>query len=100
MEFNSTMPTKLRDRYLKIWAGVTPVHAITLPLHYIDSHFPREKIILALDHLLKKGIVGTNFVEWFNTKCQSSHLEMHRELLKFVEREKRTRRLFAGDIQK
>lgn len=90
------MPQKIRNLYLKIWNGVHPVHSVTAPLHYLECMFPREKIIVALKYLVNTGITGNNFIDWYLTKCKGSNLEMHRELLRAVERDRHTRSLLAG----
>jgi hypothetical protein len=97
----TAMPQKIRDLYLLIWAGVSPVHDVTSHLHYLDSMFPREKLEEALKYLVGRGITGKNFIEWFNIKCAGSHLGMHRELMRAVERERYQRRLTVQkDLQK
>jgi hypothetical protein len=96
---NNTMPEKLRKLYLSVWAGVTPVHAITVPMHYLDCMFPREKLEEALKYLLKNGITGPLFIEWYYSTCHASNLEMHRELMRAVEKERHLRKLSVKDLR-
>lgn len=90
------MPDKLRSLYLHVLNDAEPIHQITGPLHYLDCMFPREKLEEALKILVRKGITGRNFIEWFHTKCGASGLEMHRQLIKEVERARYARKLFAS----
>lgn len=89
------MSQKLRSLYLAVWNGVNPVHTITSPLHYLECMFPREKLEPALRYLIRSGITGNQFTDWYFTKCKGSNLEMHRELVRAVDRDRYMRRLTA-----
>ena len=86
-----------REMFLAIWNNHKPVDDVTIPLFYLDSHLPNNMIMPALVLLLKKGITGSNFVEWFNTKCKSSNLEMHREIKRMLKKDLELKPLFASE---
>lgn len=92
------MHQNLRTLYLKIVGNAKNLHDVTLKLHYLDTMFPRSKLKPALETLIKTGCTGENFIEWFNTTCKRSNLEMHRELIKMVERDRELRRLTGKDL--
>lgn len=95
-----SVPGRITQKCFKIWAGATPITLISIPLEYLIFHFPAEKIEHALSYLIRKGITGKNFIEWYFTTCKSSNLEMQRELLRCVERECEQRKLTAKDLRK
>ncbi len=80
---------------LTIWAGVMPVHPVTSPLFYLDTHFPREKLDSALIWLIKNGLVGERFVALIHEQCAGSNLELLRYLLQKVEKTADLRPLVA-----
>jgi hypothetical protein len=90
------MPPKLRTLYLAVWNGLNPPHAVTTKLHYLDAFFPRTKLEAALKYLIKNQLTGAKFVEWYADTCSGSDLEMHRELMKQVERTRIRRALTAA----
>lgn len=93
--YEYTLAPKLKALFLKVWNGHNAFEEITPHLHYLDVFFPRAKIEEALKYLVKNNLTGKRFVEWFMMDCDGSQLEMHRELLKRVEKDREARRLFA-----
>lgn len=101
MALTAGMNPRHRELFLKIWAGYQPYHAVTQRLYYLDSHFPPNKIGFALTRLLRHGLKGRAFVDWFAEACGGSDLEMMRVLMSWAENEKKTRALYlAGDLKK
>ena len=94
----SNMSPKLRSLYLNIWAGLAPPHGVTSRLHYLDTFFPRHKLESALKWLVRNKITGQRFVDWIETDCFGSQLEMHRKLLQIVEKERYMRVLTNKDL--
>lgn len=90
-----TMTNERRSLLLKIWAGHAPIHDITFPLFQLNANFPKRALDDALRVLVKRGIVGMNFVVWFNVDCKKSYLEMHRKLVSMLEKAP-VRALVAG----
>lgn len=84
-----------RKLYLEILDGLSPPHGVTTRLHYLDSHFPPNKILLALEYLISNKIKGRKFLEWYQTTCLNSDLTMMAELMRVVEHEQRRRVLLA-----
>lgn len=80
---------------LTIWQGYEPHQAVTTRLYFLDAHFPDDKLDIALRWLIKNKLTGKSFVDWVSERCIGSNLEMHRELMKHVEREKTVRKLYA-----
>lgn len=76
-------------------------NVVTLPpiLYWINEMFPDDKVEDALRWLIRKGITGNNFEEWFVLTCDKSTLELQRHLLRGVERERHLRRLFPKDLK-
>lgn len=93
------MSTKRRDFYFKIIDNVHNFHPITWRLHYLESHFPQEKLDTALGWLTHNGIVGTKFVTWFNEECSKSDLEMIRLLLSIVDNLQQGRIIAGKDFR-
>lgn len=86
-----------RELYLSVWNDYKPVDHVMVSMHYIETHFQREMIVPALLLLIKKGITGKNFVEWFNTTCRGSNLEMHREIKRMLKKDLYLKPLFAAE---
>lgn len=81
------MTARRRDLYLRIVDNRSDVHPITLRLHFLENHFPYEKLDGALFWLVRNNYVGSKFIMWFRTECHSSDLEMHAKLLQIVNNE-------------
>ena len=92
----NALTPKRRKLMLSVLDGYQPFHAVTAQLHYLDNHFPSEKLDAALYWLLKNGIKGKRFVEWFKGDCAGSQLEMHRHLLARLEKTRGLAPVFAG----
>lgn len=80
------MSEKRRELYFKIIDHARDIHPITLRLHFLDNHFPLEKLDLALGWLVQHNYTGRSFLLWFEHVCKNSDLEMHRILLSIVEK--------------
>lgn len=78
------IPPQRRELYLRIWDNYPKFHLITWRLHFIDGHFPPDKIDRALKWLIANRHTGAAFVRWFSIECKNSDLEMHRKLLEVV----------------
>jgi len=92
------MQRNVRELYFKIIGNSQQLHDVAIHLHFLDNMCPREKLEPALKYLVRKGITGNNFIEWYRTKCKGSDLEMLRELTRAVERDLRLRHLTVKDI--
>lgn len=82
--FNDIPPHR-RELYYRIINGERDFHPITLRLHFLNDHFPPDKIDRALTWLVKYNVVGKAFISWFRMQCHASDLEMHSRLLTVVE---------------
>lgn len=92
---------KIRRLMLKIWneeTGETECLTLTSALHYLDCHFPKEKIAPALDWLIANKIVGKKFLEYLAYECSNSYLELHARLLARVERLAENSRKFKAGV--
>ena len=89
--FDYPLSETKRHLYLKVWAGYFPFDDVGHCLHFIDCHFPEDKLEYALRWLIRNKITGKSFIDWFRDKCGGRNLEMHRELLKGVENERDSR---------
>lgn len=88
---------EMRRLYLKVWAGHEPKHVIASRLHYLDCHFPGDKLKPAIRWLIQNGLTGARFVEFVNQDCSGSNLELHRMLLAILYREhKKAVHILAG----
>lgn len=92
------MDKQIRKLMLNVIKDHSAFEDITLPLYFLDGHFPPTKLEKALSWLIAQGFTGPRFVEWFKFECMSSNLEMHRKLLEAVEKLPRgeRRRIRAG----
>ncbi len=79
------MTNRRRELYFRVIDNYPNVHAITFRLHFLDNHFPPNKLDRALAWLVLNGISGTKFLDWFKVECKSSDLEMHRLLVSVVD---------------
>jgi hypothetical protein len=100
-EINNPMTEVRRELNLRIVNGETDqiiLHQITRPLYFLDQYFPPKHLNKALIWLIEHGLIGKNFIAWYNAKtplklgkvthaagCCGSDLEMHRILLSVVE---------------
>lgn len=86
-----------RFQYLKIVGDHPTPHEIAHRLHFLDTHFPQAKLAAALSWLIKSNLMGTRFAHWVEFELHGSNLELHRELLRRVERdEDKKRAILAG----
>jgi hypothetical protein len=81
----ASIPPARREMYLRIVGNVTDVHPITHRLHFLDTHFPPNKLDKALSWLCKNNVTGDYFVKWFRQYCSNSDLEMVARLLRIVD---------------
>jgi hypothetical protein len=81
----SDIPPHRREIYFRIINGEQDFHPITLRLHFLNDHFPIDKLDRALKWLIAHNIVGKLFVNWFRMQCHNSDLEMHSRLLRVVD---------------
>lgn len=79
------MPARRRELYFRVIDTYQDIHAITHRLHFLDNHFPPNKLDQALAWLVLNGTVGAKFIRWFKEECKSSDLEMHRMLLSVID---------------
>ena len=93
------MTNEIRELIYRVWGGASDMHAILTKMHYLDSMFPRDKLEPALRYLVRQGITGDRFVDWYGTKCFGSDLEMHRELMRVVETDLMLRPLTFRDLR-
>ena len=70
-----------RDMFFRIINGEKDFHPIALRLHFLNDHFPDQKLDRALKWLVTNRIVGRAFNEWYKLQCSGSDLEMHARLL-------------------
>ncbi len=89
------MTTRRRELYFRIIDSYADIHPITHRLHFLDNHFPPEKLDKALAWLISNDTTGRKFVSWFTVECKGSDLEMHRLLLSAVDNQK-LRPVIAG----
>ena len=83
-KYIKNIPDKRRDYYFRIIDNQANIHAITMRLFYLDSHFPISKLDTALLWLINNNLTGKKFVDWFENICKASDLELHRLLLGIV----------------
>jgi len=97
---NSVYPidTKIRQLMQTIWAGTASTDIYGPAMHYLDCHFPKNKIELALSWLVSNKLIGKRFDEFFQDDCRGSNLQLHSRLLAQVEKMPRgeARRIIAG----
>lgn len=79
------IPPHRRELYFRIINGEPDFHPITLRLHFLNDHFPVDKLDRALKWLVKNNVVGKIFLNWVRTQCNNSDLEMHSKLLAVVD---------------
>lgn len=79
------IPAQRRTLYFKVIDGYSKLHLIAQRLHFLEDHFPPDKIDTALKWLVSNRLVHAKFVEWFKIECHNSDLEMHRKLLQVVD---------------
>jgi hypothetical protein len=79
------LPELRRELYLSVIDSYHDLHEIALRLHFLDNHFPLEKLDIALKWLVVNKITGGEFVAWFKYSCKGSDLEMHRLLLAIID---------------
>jgi hypothetical protein len=99
MQAYPRMSQERRKLYLSIWAGYEDTHSITTRFHYLDAHFPDEKLNAALNWLLRNQLTGKRFVEFVRAECFNSNLELHRKLLEKINVEKGVRILYGKDFR-
>lgn len=79
------IPERRREFYFRILNGEQNFNPITLRFHFLEDHFPKDKLDLALVWLIKNNVVGKAFLTWFKAQCHGSDLEMHSRLLSIVQ---------------
>jgi hypothetical protein len=80
------MSPERREMFLRLVDTMRPpAHEVSWRLHFLDNHFPPDKLDRALRWLIKNDLVGKKFVMWFKSECKNSDLEMHRYLLRVVD---------------
>lgn len=79
------IPPKRRELYLRVLNNAQDIHPITHRLHFLDDHFPPNKIDTALTWLINNNFIGASFIAWWDGACKKSDLEMHRLLLAIVD---------------
>jgi len=88
---------KVRTLMLTIWNGDAKLESYAPAMHYLDCHFPENKIELALAWLVKNNLRGKRFTDYLEHDCGGSFLELHRKLLQQVEKATQdARRIMAG----
>lgn len=89
------IPPHRRELMLKIWAAYLPMHAVLQPLCFLDMHMHPEAFDLSMKWLIRNGLTGAKFVEFYQT-IGGSDLELQRRLLMQLESTKEYKRLYAG----
>lgn len=79
------IPPRRRELYFRIIDNEADFHPITLRLHFLNDHFPPDKLDAALRWLVSHDLVGRHFVLWFKTQCGNSDLNLHAKLLSVIE---------------
>lgn len=80
------MQSSRREKYLTIWNGFAPMHAVLDPLSYLELRAPVHLVEPMLDWLIKNKIQGKKFFEFYLTECKGSDLELLRVLTAKVKR--------------
>lgn len=76
------IPDHRRELYFRIIDDYgVDFHLLAHRLHFLEEHFPLEKLDAALRWLINENFTGVRFVNWFKHSCKGSDLEMHRVLL-------------------
>jgi len=70
-----------RELFMRILDNEIDIHPITMRLHFLDNHFPPEKLDNALTWLVANNLIGKRFISWYTFVCKNSDLELHRLLL-------------------
>lgn len=96
--FVDYIPPHRKQIYFRIIDNVSAqnLHPITLRLHFLEEHFPPNKLDEALIWLVKNNVTGLRFINWFNHQCKSSDLEMHARLIAIVDNNRIIERPIAG----
>lgn len=84
--FTDYIPAHRKELYYKIINDYHDLHTITLRLHFLEEHFPPNRLNEALGWLVRHRYTGKNFIQWFLFACKNSDLEMHRYLLAEIDR--------------
>lgn len=91
-DYVKTMSEATRMRMLEI---IDDVEGVLPHLYYLYTHFPRYRLEAALHYLATNKIRGAKFIEFWRSLGESD-LEVHRYLIKALERIKGERTLIMG----
>lgn len=92
------IPKSTIELYFRVRANHPNVHYIAYYLEYLTFHIPERMLVPALEWLVKNKIVGERFIEFIHNDCAKSGLEMIRYLTMRLEKEQKTRKLYAMDL--
>lgn len=95
MEISAKIP-RLAD---KIRDGHKATSFIAYYLEYLIFHSKPSHVEPSFSWLLKNGMTGQKFVDFIKVDCRESGLEMIRYITMRLEKEKKLRRLTAGDMR-
>jgi hypothetical protein len=98
-EQSKEIPIRALDLCTAIWAGAQPVHACAYYLEFLVFNLPKNRLIPALEWLLKRGIKGELFADFVATQCAGSGLELIRHVTKGIEKDLKLRKIYARDLQ-
>lgn len=100
---NDAYPIKneVRKLMLTIYGDGANYDAFGTAMHYLDCHFPAEKLEAALSWLVRNKLTGKRFDQFLAHDCDGSRLELHKILLTKVEglrgSEAKSRLVLAGN---
>lgn len=77
----------MSDRRRALFQAVigNDVNGLAQTCHYLYSHFPEAKLDAALAHLVTINLVGSRLSDFIFEKCDGSNLELHRQLLSWID---------------
>lgn len=85
--------------FKKVWSGYPESATFAYYLEYITFHLPPERLIPALQILIKNKLVGPRFLDFVQDDCNRSGLELVRQLTMRLEHEKKLRPIYRKDLQ-
>ncbi len=83
-----TIPEHRRTLYFRVIDGSGQIETIGERLGFLDVHFPKELLDVALKWLIDHKFTGDNFMYFWRGTCGGSDLELHRRLLQVITKER------------
>lgn len=101
MDAEKTMSEQTRRMMLVIVNNdEANLHAVTQALYFLYVHMPAAKLEASLNWLVKNKLIGKRFIDFLAECSQSeeknSYLELHRRLLKEIEKVDGFKHVLAG----